>query len=86
MKRGFTLAEVLITLVIIGIIASMTIPSVINDQKDKEILARLKKSYSTLSQVMMLSQSFNGLYTGWGLQDNNDDSSRDTFEIILPLI
>lgn len=80
MKRGFTLAEVLITLVIIGIIASMTIPSVINDQKDKEILARLKKSYSTLSQVMMLSQSFNGLYTGWGLQDNNDDSSRNTFE------
>ena len=61
MKRGFTLAEVLITLVIIGIIASMTIPSVINDQKDKEILARLKKSYSTLSQVMMLSQSFNGI-------------------------
>ena len=80
MKRGFTLAEVLITLVIIGIIASMTIPSIINDQKDKEILARLKKSYSTLSQVMMLSQSFNGSYTSWGIQDNSDDSSQYTFE------
>lgn len=80
MQRGFTLAEVLITLVIVGIVASMTIPSVINDQKDKEILARLKKSYSTLSQVLMMSQSFNGLYTGWGLQDNSDDASRSTFE------
>lgn len=83
MKRGFTLAEVLITLVIIGIIASMTIPSVINAQHDKEILAKLKKSYSTLSQVLMLSQSFNGTYTSWGLQDNSNESSQNTFDTYI---
>lgn len=83
MKRGFTLAEVLITLVIIGIIASMTIPSVINAQHDKEILAKLKKSYSTLAQVLMLSQSFNGTYTSWGLQDNSDEASQYTFDTYI---
>lgn len=83
MKRGFTLAEVLITLVIIGIIATMTIPSVINAQHDKEILAKLKKTYATLSQVLMLSQSFNGLYTGWGLQDNSDESSKNIFDTYI---
>ena len=79
-KKGFTLAEVLITLVIIGIIASMTIPSVINAQHDKEILARLKKSYSILSQTLMTSQAFNGSYTGWGLQDNSNNSSKHTYD------
>lgn len=83
MKKGFTLSEVLITLMIIGIIASMTIPSIINTQNDKEILARLKKSYSILSQVMTISQAYNGHYTGWGLVDNDDDSSQNTFDTYI---
>ena len=49
--RGFTLAEVLITLVIIGVIASMTIPTLINKTNNHELVSRLKKSYSTLTQV-----------------------------------
>ena len=58
----------------------MTIPSVINAQHDKEILARLKKSYSILSQTLMTSQAFNGSYTGWGLQDNSNNSSKHTYD------
>ena len=34
-KKGFTLAEVLITLGIIGVVAAMTMPSLINNYKDK---------------------------------------------------
>ena len=37
-KNGFTLAEVLITLGIIGIVAAMTLPFVIADYKKKEII------------------------------------------------
>ena len=48
---GFTLAEVLITLVIIGVIAAMTIPTLINKTNNQEYVSRLKKAYSTLSQV-----------------------------------
>ncbi|CDE44959.1 unknown [Clostridium sp. CAG:768] len=39
--QGFTLAEVLITLGIIGIVAAMTMPSVIGNARDKQIIARV---------------------------------------------
>lgn len=51
-KSGFTLAEVLITLVIIGVIAAMTIPTLINNTKKQEFVAGLKKANSVLSQAV----------------------------------
>ena len=50
-KNGFTLAEVLITLVIIGVVAALTIPNVIYETKKKEYSSRLKKFYSTMKQA-----------------------------------
>lgn len=44
MKNAFTLAEVLITLGIIGVAAAMTMPSLIAEHKEKSTIARLKKS------------------------------------------
>ena len=52
-KCAFTLAEVLITLGIIGVVTAMTLPSVINDSKDKEFKTAYKKAYSDLSRVML---------------------------------
>ena len=49
--KGFTLAEVLITLVIIGVIAAMTIPTLINKTNNHEYISRLKKAYSTMAQA-----------------------------------
>ena len=51
-KNGFTLAEVLITLVIIGIVAALTIPTAINNYRKQEYVAGLKKAYSVLSQSL----------------------------------
>lgn len=48
MKKGFTLAEVLITLGIIGIIAAMTIPTVVNKYKKQTYVIGLKKAYNNL--------------------------------------
>lgn len=50
-KGGFTLAEVLITLVIIGIIAAMTIPQVINNTNEQENVVATKEAFSILSQA-----------------------------------
>jgi len=50
-KNGFTLAEVLITLVIIGVIAAMTIPTLINKTQNQEFVSKLKKTYSTFVQA-----------------------------------
>ncbi|MBR6162793.1 type II secretion system protein [bacterium] len=53
-KQGFTLAEVLITLVIIGVIAAMTVPTLINKTNNQEYVSKLKKAYSTLAQATNL--------------------------------
>lgn len=54
MKDGFTLAEVLITLAIIGIVAAMTLPTVINNTQDKQFKAMFKKQYSALAQAILM--------------------------------
>lgn len=48
-KMGFTLAEVLITLGIIGIVAAITIPSLSNKTNERELSVGRKKAYATLS-------------------------------------
>lgn len=50
-KRAFTLAEVLITLGIIGVVAAMTIPTLITNQRYKKFETNIKKVYSELNQV-----------------------------------
>ncbi len=53
---AFTLAEVLITLGIIGIVASMTLPSVINRANEKQWQVAYKKAYSTIQQAFLRAQ------------------------------
>lgn len=50
--EGFTLAEVLITLGIVGVVAAMTLPAVINNAKNKELETSLKKNYSVMTQAL----------------------------------
>lgn len=56
MSKAFTLAEVLITLGIIGIVAAMTLPTVISNHKKKTIETRLQKFYSVANQAIKLSE------------------------------
>ena len=62
---GFTLAEVLITLGIIGVIAALTMPNLINKYQKQETITRLKKAYSAISQALRMSEADNGPYTDW---------------------
>lgn len=50
-KFGFTLAEVLITLGIIGVVAAITIPGLMTAHKAHRMHAQFLKSYSTVQQV-----------------------------------
>ena len=69
-KTAFTLAEVLITLGIIGVVAALTIPSLISKKHNSELEVALKKYYSVLQQVCLQmyldeGQTINRLnYTG----------------------
>ena len=59
-KYGFTLAEVLITLVIIGVVAAMTIPTVISKIEERDTVTRVQKAYSTVAQAWAKFQTDNG--------------------------
>lgn len=50
--KAFTLAEVLIVIGVIGIVAAMTIPVLMNNFQDAELKTALKKEYSVLSQAV----------------------------------
>ena len=64
-KFGFTLAEVLITLGIIGVVAALTIPTLITHYKKVRTVTVLKESYSIMQQAIKLSQDDNGDVDGW---------------------
>ena len=64
-KSAFTLAEVLITLAIIGVVAAMTIPTLITDTQNKQFSVGLKKRYAELMQVFVLSVAENGNMNAW---------------------
>ena len=65
LKRGFTLAEVLITLGIIGVVAAMTLPALVGNYKKAQTISQLKKVYSTLSQSLLSSVYDNGDSSSW---------------------
>ncbi len=64
-KKAFTLAEVLITLGIIGVVAAMTIPNLISSYQKRQTVVRLKKAYSVVQQAIRLSQDDNGGVESW---------------------
>ena len=59
-KLGFTLAEVLITLVIIGVIAAMTVPTLMNNTQGQENKTAFKKAISSMNQALTLEYALEG--------------------------
>lgn len=74
-KFAFTLAEVLITLGIIGVVAAMTMPSLIANYQEKHRVSQLKKVYSALSQAFVSAVQENGTPDEWGMGDMYDENS-----------
>ena len=62
MKRlsGFTLAEVLITLAIIGVVAALSIPAVISNSQQQEFKTGLRKAVSVLNSAMTMNMALDG--------------------------
>ena len=74
-KKAFTLAETLITLAIIGVVAALTVPTLMSNYQKQEIITKLKKTQSTLSNATKLMVINSGCSSGdfdcTGFNDNS---------------
>jgi prepilin-type N-terminal cleavage/methylation domain-containing protein len=64
-SQGFTLAEVLITLGIIGIVAALTMPALVSNYRKNVVETKLKRFYSNINQAVKLSEVDHGDPAGW---------------------
>ena len=73
---AFTLAEVLITLGIIGVVAAMTMPSLMQNYKRQQATARIKKFVSVINQALISAENDLGPREDWvkGEEDNSDSA------------
>ena len=80
-KYAFTLSEVLITLAVVGVVAAITLPSVIQHFKERRTVAQLAKTYSVLSQAWQRMEQEYGTIDTWGL--TNSSASNYTSQLIV---
>src|SRR5574344_2025785 len=62
LRKAFTLAEILIVLAIIGVVAALTIPTLMNNIQDKEFETAQKKANSILANGFKLMMAKNDVY------------------------
>ena len=73
MKKGFTLAEVLITLAVIGVVAALTIPVLVQKYQKKQLFTQFMKTYNTLSTAMDNAIAEYGEPGDWNWGDSSYD-------------
>ncbi|MDE6138467.1 MAG: type II secretion system GspH family protein, partial [Candidatus Gastranaerophilales bacterium] len=76
-RIGFTLAEVLITLGIIGVIATITIPGLITKYRRSVVETKLKKFYSTINQAIRHSIADNEDFVYMDVSDVNTNNNSE---------
>ena len=84
-KNGFTLAEVLITLVIIGVVAALAISPLINTYVESSTVAKVKKGLSIIGQAKKLAELQNGSIEGWDFgETTNEENITKLFNYLKP--
>jgi len=80
------LAEVLITLAIIGVIAVITIPSIIANHQKTELESRFAKTYKTLMHMVNMSVAEHGSFENWEWKDSwtSQEMADFTHKYFLP--
>ena len=84
-KIAFTLAEVLITLGIIGVVAALTIPTLMANHRRQVAETRLEKFYTTINQAVKMAEVDYGDMTQWEPyvkqyekdENGNDDKTKE---------
>lgn len=79
-KRAFTLAEVLITLGIIGVVAALTLPTLINNINKQDTVAKIKKAYSVFGNAINAFNEEGTINPCFNADYDNSDTCFDEFK------
>ncbi len=80
--NGFTLAEVLVTLLVIGVVAALTIPQLISSTNDQQLRVKYKKAFSDIQQATnLLAAKQSGC-----IDFSGDVVMRNQYETVLAFI
>lgn len=82
-KTGFTLAEVLITLSIIGIVAMMTLPALMTNVQEQQAKTGLKKGLNTVIEAAQMSQAVEGFAYDSLADDNLGENDASMTGLLL---
>ena len=74
---AFTLAEVLVTLGIIGVVSAMTLPTLIESHNRQVVETRLEKFYSTINQAIVRAEVDFGDRSDWYQDTNNIETDEN---------
>ena len=81
-KKAFTLAEVLITLSILGVVAALTIPSLVNRQSDLAAQTKLKKAIANYENVMAVYMAENETTSAEGMLGDDCANLTEYFKVV----
>ena len=82
-KKAFTLAEVLVTLTIIGVVSAMTIPTLHQRNTEQATINKVKKFYSTLSQAYQKTIIEYGTPEEWPYTGNSKNDTLTIFNYLI---
>ena len=74
-KKAFTMAEVLITLGVIGIVAALTLPNLMGAYRKRVIETELQRAFSIISQTIKMSEVYNENAAYWSYPQTGAGSS-----------
>ncbi len=81
------MAEVLITLGIIGVVAAMTLPTLIQKNEERVTVTKVKKFYSVINQALLMAIKDNGYVDEWNFlsekEEDEDFGKADKLAVYL---
>ena len=82
-NKAFTLAETLITLAVIGVVAAFTIPTLHSKFKEQATVAKARKLYATLDMAYNAAVLSKGSAEYWGTKPWSEEAAHRVFEILF---